>query len=91
MQYLTRANGELFRRTEDECFESLSALSAHGRERRAKSENRWQGRFTIFALVDALTRIAREAKNAGDRTDVDEKASKLLSFAAIAASGGTFQ
>ena len=44
-----------------------------------------QGRFTIFTLVDALTRIAREAKNAGDRTDADEKASKLLSLAASAA------
>lgn len=44
-----------------------------------------QGRFTIFALVDALTRIARDAKIAGDRTDADEKASKLLSLATVAA------
>ena len=28
-----------------------------------------KGRFTIFALVDALTRLAREQENAGDRTD----------------------
>jgi hypothetical protein len=33
-----------------------------------------KGRFTIFALVDALTRLAREQENAGDRTDADEKA-----------------
>jgi hypothetical protein len=41
-----------------------------------------QGRFTIFALVDALTRIARETNNAGDRADADERASQLLSLAA---------
>jgi Domain of unknown function (DUF932) len=41
-----------------------------------------QGRFTIFALVDALTRIAGEMKNAGERTDADEKASRLLALAA---------
>lgn len=40
-----------------------------------------QGRFTVFSLVDALTRIARETANAGDRTDADERASKLLSLA----------
>jgi histone H3/H4 len=37
-----------------------------------------QGRFTIFALVDALTRIARELPNAGERTDADQKAAGLL-------------
>jgi hypothetical protein len=40
-----------------------------------------QGRFTIFSLVDALTRIARDAKHAGDRTDADEKAGALLALA----------
>jgi histone H3/H4 len=40
------------------------------------------GRFTIFALVDAMTRIAGRMKNVGDRTDVDEKASALLALAA---------
>jgi hypothetical protein len=39
-----------------------------------------QGRFTIFALVDALTRIARELPNAGERTDADQKAAALLAL-----------
>ena len=39
-----------------------------------------QGRFTIFALVDALTRIARELPNAGERTDADQKAAGLLAL-----------
>jgi hypothetical protein len=43
---------------------------------------REQGRFTIFALVDALTRLSGEFKNAGDRTAADQKAGKLLQLAA---------
>ena len=39
-------------------------------------------RFTVFSVVDALTRMARELANAGDRTDADQKASKLLALAA---------
>jgi hypothetical protein len=41
-----------------------------------------EGRFTIFAMVDALTRIAGTIRNAGDRTDLDQKASRLLALAA---------
>ena len=41
-----------------------------------------QGRFTVFALVDALTRISGSIVNAGDRTEMDERASRLLSLAA---------
>ena len=40
------------------------------------------GRFTIFALVDALTRLARQVENAGDRTAVDVQAAALLALAA---------
>lgn len=40
-----------------------------------------KGRFTIFAVVDALTRLAREHENASDRTDADKKASALLALA----------
>ena len=41
MQNLTRASRELFSRSEDECFESLSALSAHCRAKRERSQDRW--------------------------------------------------
>ena len=40
-----------------------------------------KGRFTIFALVDALTQLARVLENEGDRSDADEKASALLALA----------
>lgn len=41
-----------------------------------------QGRLTIFSVVDALTRIAGRVENAGDRTEIDQKASALLALAA---------
>ena len=40
-----------------------------------------QGRFTIFSLVDALTRLTREVKWIGDRTEVDAKVASLLALA----------
>lgn len=40
-----------------------------------------QGRFTVFAVVDALTRIARNVTNAGDRSEFDQKAAQLLQLA----------
>jgi len=38
------------------------------------------GALTVWAVVDALTRIASETENAGDRTEADEKSAKLLSL-----------
>ena len=40
------------------------------------------GRFTIFALVDALTRLAQQVEYAGDRTAIDVQAAGLLALAA---------
>jgi len=42
---------------------------------------RRHGAFTIFAVVDALTRISGKLANAGERSVVDQKASALLSLA----------
>ncbi|MCA8998102.1 MAG: hypothetical protein KDA80_13985 [Planctomycetaceae bacterium] len=39
-----------------------------------------KGAFTIFSVVDALTMLARDVENAGDRTDADQKAASLLSL-----------
>lgn len=50
--------------------------------KRALDLARQQGRFTVFALVDALTRIAQEQHNAGERLIADESAAKLLALAA---------
>jgi len=40
-----------------------------------------QGRFTVFNMVDALTRLSRQIVNAGDRTEVDQQAGSLLALA----------
>ena len=42
---------------------------------------RQQGRFTVFNMVDALTRLSRQIVNAGDRTVVDQQAGNLLTLA----------
>ena len=54
----------------------------HALGKRALELARDQGRFTIFALVDALTRLSGEIKNAGERTEADQKAGRLLQLAA---------
>lgn len=42
-----------------------------------------QGRFTLFAVVDALTRLSQQHfVNGGDRVSVDQKAGRLLALAA---------
>lgn len=40
-----------------------------------------QGSFTIFSVVDALTRLAGRCENAGERTMLDVKGSSLLALA----------
>ena len=66
--------------------EVLKALGQNGIPRALAKEAveiaEGKGRFTIFAMVDALTRIAGRQVNAGDRLLVDQKAAGLLSLAA---------
>lgn len=40
-----------------------------------------QGRFTIFSLVDALTRVTQKVQWIGDRAEADAKAASLLALA----------
>lgn len=65
--------------------EVMKTLDKHGLSRglaRQAVESVAGGRFTIFALVDALTRLARQVEYAGDRTAVDVQAAVLLDLAA---------
>lgn len=66
--------------------EVLKVLLQHGISRtwakQALEIAETTGRFTIFAMVDALTRMAGELKFVGERTDADQKAAALLSLAA---------
>jgi hypothetical protein len=71
----------------DDADEVQKVLAEHGIPRSAARQAleiaERQGRFTIFSLVDALTRLARELKNAGERSDADSRAAKLLELAAV--------
>jgi hypothetical protein len=66
--------------------EAMKVLCQHGITRSLATEAlriaEQQGRLTIFAMVDALTRIAGQMKNAGDRTAADTKSASLLALAA---------
>ncbi len=42
---------------------------------------REKGQFTIFSIVDALTRMAGKIPNAGERTELDLKAARFLDLA----------
>jgi hypothetical protein len=64
----------------------LKVLLQHGINRnwakRALEIAQDQGRFTIFSIVDALTRMAGELQFAGERAEADYRAAGLLSLAA---------
>ncbi len=49
MQNLTRASRELFRRTPDETFPSLSALVSHCRDQREQGEDHWIPPMALYA------------------------------------------
>jgi len=65
--------------------EVLKVLAKQGITRTLAKEAlevaRAHGAFTIFAVVDALTRVSGKLANAGERSEVDQKASALLSLA----------
>ncbi|MBX3353958.1 MAG: DUF932 domain-containing protein [Phycisphaeraceae bacterium] len=65
--------------------EVSKVLSRHGITRALAKEAltiaRQSGRFTIFSVVDALTRLSGQIVNAGDRTEADQAASSLLALA----------
>jgi hypothetical protein len=70
----------------DDADEVLKVLNERGITKKLAKEAleiaRQRGSFTIFALVDALTRISGKLANAGDRSEADAKASALLALAA---------
>ena len=43
---------------------------------------RKQGGFTIFSIVDALTKLSQKVRYAGDRTELEAKIGQLLALAA---------
>lgn len=70
----------------DSAEDALKQLSHRGIRaalaKRAVEMARESGALTLWSVVDALTRLAGESKFIGDRTEVDTKASALLTLAA---------
>lgn len=65
--------------------EALAVLQQQGIQKtlakNALEIARQRGRFTIFAVVDALTRLSAKIAHAGDRAEADEKTGRLLALA----------
>lgn len=82
VKVIRKAMGEQLGTEADDVLKMLAKQGINRQlARRATDIAREQGGFTIFAIVDALTRIAQEQRNAGDRLVADESAAKLLSLA----------
>jgi hypothetical protein len=66
--------------------EVLKSLAKYGVGKSLAKEalelSRLQGRFTIFSLVDSITRIGARTTNAGERTEIDAVAGPLLAAVA---------
>lgn len=69
----------------DSADEVLRVLAQHdigrGLAKQAVEIAAQQGRFTIFSLVDALTRLTQRVQWIGDRAEADAKAASLLALA----------
>jgi hypothetical protein len=68
----------------DDAEEAFKQLCKHGISRGAAKEAlsiaQQKGAFTVWAVVDALTRLSQECKNVGDRTEADQRASRLITI-----------
>ena len=69
----------------DDADEALKKLTDHGVGRKLAKQAlelaKEQGRFTIYSLVDSITRLNGEVSFAGNRVEVDAKAASLLALA----------
>lgn len=84
VKVIQKAMGERLGKDADEV---LKVLQKEGKEgipksiaREATEMAEKQGAFTIFSLVHALTQMAGRLSNAGERTEADARASRLLSL-----------
>lgn len=70
----------------DNAEDAGKALTAHGLPRGLVKEAlelaRHQGGFTIFSIVDALTRLSQRVSYAGDRAELDAKIGAILALVA---------
>lgn len=84
--FVTVMKKAMTERLGDDAEEVTKVLSAEkiprGLIKDAMEIARQQGGFTIFALVDALTKLSQKVNYAGDRTELDSRIGQLLALAA---------
>ena len=84
-QFYTAMQKAMRERLGDDAEAVLKKLTEHGISRalakQATEIAAAQGRFTIFSLVDALTKLTGKVQWIGERTDADQKVSSLLTLA----------
>ena len=70
----------------DDAEEAFKGLCKNGIARNVAKEAitlaQEKGRFTIWSVVDALTRLSQKSQHAGERAEADQKAAQLLSLVA---------
>ena len=68
----------------DDAEEAFKELCKNGISRNVAKEAitmaQEKGRFTVWSVVDALTRLSQKSQYAGDRAEVDRKAAEILSL-----------
>ena len=66
----------------DDAEEAFKELTKNGIARNVAKEAltiaQEKGRFTVWSVVDALTRLSQKSQYAGDRTEADQRAAQLL-------------
>ncbi|MEZ6100639.1 MAG: DUF932 domain-containing protein [Pirellulaceae bacterium] len=83
--FVTVMKKAMTERLGDDAEEVTKVLSAEkiprGLIKDAMEIARQQGGFTIFALVDALTKLSQKVNYVGDRTELDSRIGQLLALA----------
>ena len=83
MTNLLRANEELFRRSPDECFDSLDALAAHCQRQQQQSQDRWEAPAN-FAAVEGGGRLSLKLGTDGASLLNDWSFGQLCRLATVA-------
>ncbi|MFO0979077.1 MAG: hypothetical protein U0996_21890 [Planctomycetaceae bacterium] len=83
VRQMTAAQTSVLGQDQEETMKTLSGrgIPQHVVKEAMKMVTSSGSRFTVFALVDALTRISGRIKQAGDRAELDARIGRLLTLA----------
>ncbi len=83
VRQMTIAQSAVLGQDQEETMKALSGrgIPQHTVKEAMKMVSAGGSRFTVFALVDALTRISGRIRQAGDRAELDSRIGRLLTLA----------